>query len=679
MFDPNYSINSKLLFQENLRHVIWIALHLILVASAIGIQRTILTIFSGQFELLNSAIISAAITISVFGFTKSLGNFFGGYFSDFFGRKLLVISGYISLLIGTAFILLSTTLVGFILGNFFIGIGTGLVFVTSTILLTDISSLRERSTAISLMELSVYLGTAIGSITVFGGVDIADLVIGYFISALFLIIGLTLIILKIEDTKNLIQLETEVETSDFKIQKVFDMYYKELGLDVMESNLDNTDDTDSLEDTIISLKPFDPSNKYEGIYADLMGNYYTKPTFLIVLITGVVTRIIDSLIILVLPLMLLFIGFSLAEYSLLNTVYLLSWAMGIMISIKITQGYGRKFPLIIGLLIQAFGLLIFTITNYFPIFMVGAILAGVGLGSYYPLPSSIVTDIVPARQRGQAVGFFRLFLDMGYIIGSAIWVFTTDYLYDWLLPRITVIDNQNVYTFNFVIAFLILLFHALLTLLFLKETRPIWKQKQIVNDHINLILKVFSTINAGINGKKFKEVDFPSIILKAKSYERKADKLLDILSKETYLGSFSIIDSIDILRFSTKLDESAGYIIRAMRRISMLSNTPLIIFTYLQKYIDILEVLVDALKESLEYLSIGVSISYSRSFQVSTIEEVLDEIYRILWLNLQKQSKNLNSFELLIMKDVIDSMENSANIVDDCAELLRILALKHLA
>lgn len=634
--------------------VLGVILHLVLISAAIGIQRTILSLFTEKFSDFQSSVMAAALTLSVFGVTKSLGNFLGGVFSNVRGRKIISAIGNGALIIGTVVILFLDNLAGFVLGNFFVGIGTGLVFVAATLLLTDLASLDERSTAVSFMELSVYFGTALGSVSTLNINITHENILPYYISGSILLFGVFILLFAMRDTRKYIRKESKIEQEDSRVKQVFEIFYQEFGL----------------ENPPVS----------NGVSPPEYHKYYLKPTFQIVLGTGIVTRIIDSLIIIILPLLILNLGFGSYEYSVISTIYLLSWSAGIILAIPVTKLQGRKLPILVGLLTQAIGILIFTISSYFSVLIVAAILAGLGLGVYYPLPGSIVTDIVPARKRGQAVGIFRLFLDFGYFIGSVIWVISTDFLFYWAHNRIFGFNNFDVYTFNFSVAFVILLFHATVVLIGLKDTRPIWKQKPVIIAHFDNVAKVFSVINNGITQDEYNNIDLAGIVREAKVYERKADDYLDYLTKETYAGSFPLIDSYDILRFSTRVDKAAGHVIRSMRKLNMLSSSPPeLIFGNIQKYFKILEVLVESLQEALGYLSIGISISVFRSYQVSVIEEVLDEIYRILWTNLQEISSQLQPFDLLILKDAIDSLEKSANTIEDASELLRLVAFKHLA
>ncbi len=627
-----------------------------LISAAIGIQRTILSLFTEKFSDFQSNVMAAAITLSVFGITKSLGNFLGGVFSDVKGRKIISVIGNSALIVGTVSILFLDNLAGFVLGNFFVGIGTGLVFVAATILLTDLASLDERSTAVSFMELSVYFGTALGSVTTLNIEISKDNIVPYYLSGAILVVGLGFLLFTVRDTQKYIRRESKIEREDSRVKRVFEMFYKDFGLDEESLNLSNGT---PLPDT---------------------HRYYLKPTFQVVLGSGIVTRIIDSLIIIILPLMILNLGMSSFQYSVVSTVYLLSWSSGILMAIPVTKLHGRKLPIMLGLIVQAFGIILFTISSFFPVLITAAVLAGLGLGVYYPLPGSIVTDIVPAEKRGQAVGIFRLFLDFGYFIGSVLWVLSTDYVYDWAHTRLFLFGSYDVYSFNFLVGFSVLLFHSVMILLFLKDTRPIWKQKPVVLKHFENVKKVFDTIEKDVSFTVYEDLDIQATVREAKVYERKADDYLDYLTKETYAGSFPLIDSYDILRFCTRVDKAAGHVIRSMRKLDMLSSPPpQLIFGNIQKYLKILDVLVESLHEALGYLSVGISISVFRSYQVSVIEEVLDEIYRILWTNLKELSDRLDPFEIMILKDVIDSLEKSANTIDDASELLRVIAFKHLA
>lgn len=107
--------------------------------SAVGVQRTVLTIYSKEF--IQSALI-AFLPIISFGLFKGIVSFLGGIISDKIGRRLSMITGTLIYIIGIYLILYFENLESLIIGNILIGAGEGLNHIASMASLSDI--LRQK-------------------------------------------------------------------------------------------------------------------------------------------------------------------------------------------------------------------------------------------------------------------------------------------------------------------------------------------------------------------------------------------------------------------------------------------------------------------------------------------------------------------------------------------------------
>ena len=142
---------------------------LFFIASAYGVQRTILATFAEEklefskwFENWNW--ISIALTLSGFGLFKALAGLFTGAYTHKIGTKRIIIFGAAFFVIGAVPLLLSKGdpfLLG--IGNSLLGAGEGLLYAGAMNYLSDVSTAARRAQWMGVMELAVYGGYSFGA------------------------------------------------------------------------------------------------------------------------------------------------------------------------------------------------------------------------------------------------------------------------------------------------------------------------------------------------------------------------------------------------------------------------------------------------------------------------------------------------------------------------------------
>ncbi len=79
--------------------------------------------------------------------------------------------------------------------------------------------------------------------------------------------------------------------------------------------------------------------------------------------------------------------------------------------------FGRKPVMVPGILLAGAGLLLFTLAGNVPMMFLAAIVMGVGTGVAGPAPAAYIADLAPPGQTSLAMGLYRTFGDLGFIIG----------------------------------------------------------------------------------------------------------------------------------------------------------------------------------------------------------------------------------------------------------------------
>lgn len=101
-------------------------------------------------------------------------------------------------------------------------------------------------------------------------------------------------------------------------------------------------------------------------------------------------------------------------------LYPLVWGFGQLVAGPLSDRVGRRWPAALGLLLQALALgLMVAWPQPFPLWG-AAVGLGLGTALVYPSLLAAVGDLVPPAQRAQALGRYRFWRDLGYVAGAGV-------------------------------------------------------------------------------------------------------------------------------------------------------------------------------------------------------------------------------------------------------------------
>ena len=637
---------------------------LLFASSALGVQRTALSLYGNEFleNFSSLVIVGGAISLSIFGISKAFGNLLGGRWADSRGRKLSSNLGLVLIGIGGLVMAVSSTFISFLFGNSVSGLGIGVLFAASTISLTDLATPAHRAKGISLMELSVYIGTTIGAL--FSGVIInnsLERLQTAFIAA-FVIVLIPWIFVSLR--KETIGMAVEETKKPFQSARQKLIALKDEWME------DHTETQTSTQlDTLIQNYP---ESTREPTSVPIR---YSDPTFLLSFLTGIVSRISDTAIILIFPLLIIEYGFTLFQLAIITSSFTLAWSIGIAIAGLTADNFGRKLPLSVGLIIEGLGYLVLFnlgLNNFFIAIVTGSLIAGLGRGIYFPIPPSIVTDIAPPKERGRMLGMYRFVLDSGYVIGSIFFILIVELRNDKtdtiaiLLPPM-----------RFVMVLIII--NGFLAAIILKDPRPGFRQQHQISDHLNLVKTSINQLTQALHyythdDRKRAQENLDS----SKTLEREADLLLEKMNYATYSKTFKESDAVELIQFSNKVDKALGYMIRSLRKFLLIDEKLSDQFLFfLRQYGLITRLLIETTVETFDLMHVRFHLAIEQSYQVNEVEAYLDQIHKDLYQEIVAMSDVKKPLTLLLITNAIDSLEKGANILEDSAELLRLISFKH--
>jgi MFS family permease len=126
----------------------------------VGQERSLLSLLAT--EVFGLAAVSAALTyIVAFGLTKAATNFLSGTLADRYGRKPVLVAGWLVGLPVPLLLIWAPTWGWIVAANVLLGINQGLCWSTTVIMKIDLAGPRRRGLAMGLNEAAGYMAVAV--------------------------------------------------------------------------------------------------------------------------------------------------------------------------------------------------------------------------------------------------------------------------------------------------------------------------------------------------------------------------------------------------------------------------------------------------------------------------------------------------------------------------------------
>jgi len=367
----------RLGLKANLRQFSLLVLVNAFVGGMVGIERSILpALAETEFGLAQrTAILSF---IAVFGITKALSNYFAGRFGDRWGRKPVLVAGWI-IAAPVPFLLMWAPTWGWVIvANVFLGISQGLTWSTAVIMKIDLAGPKSRGTAMGLNEFAGYFAVAIaawatGYIAAAHGLRPEP----FYLGVAFVACGLFLSLFVVRETHGHARHEASLTDGAQGGKKVS-------------------------QGEVFVRTSWSDRNLSSATQA------------------GLVNNLNDGLAWGLFPLIFAASGMGLATIGLLAAIYPAVWGASQLVTGALSDKVGRKWLIAGGMWVQAAGIAVTAFSSDFLGFASGAVLLGLGTAMVYPTLLAAIGDVAHPSWRGSAIGVYRLWRDSGYAFGAVI-------------------------------------------------------------------------------------------------------------------------------------------------------------------------------------------------------------------------------------------------------------------
>ncbi|VWB35884.1 MFS transporter [Burkholderia lata] len=358
--------------RENWRQFALLVLVNAFVGGMVGIERTVVPLIGAeQFHLESTALITSFIVS--FGLVKAFANLVSGQLADTWGRKRVLIAGWLLGLPVPFMIIAAPNWEWVIAANVLLGLSQGFAWSMTVIMKVDLVGPKSRGLAVGLNEFAGYFAVgatafATGYLASRYGLRPTPIYLG----VIYAVAGLLLSILVVRDTRDHVRLESgrPAGASALSFREVF------------------------------MLTSFRNRSLFAASQA------------------GMINNLNDGMSWGIFPLFFTTLGLGIERIGILKAVYPVVWGSCQIVTGPLSDRWGRKGLIVAGMWVQAAGLALTALTGQFRWWLVASVLLGLGTAMVYPSLIAAVSDASEPGWRARSLSVYRFWRDLGYAIGA---------------------------------------------------------------------------------------------------------------------------------------------------------------------------------------------------------------------------------------------------------------------
>ncbi len=345
------------------------------VGGMVGLERSILpAIAQEEFGIAARAAILSFIV--AFGVTKAASNYLAGRLADRFGRKQVLVTGWLIALPVPFLLMYAPDWNWIIAANVLLGVSQGLTWSLTVIMKIDLVGPQRRGLAMGLNEFSGYVAVAASA---FGTAWIAARYglrpEPFYLGIAFVVLGLALSVFAVRETQHHVAHESTMSAAPEPSLSQREVFWRTT---LTDRNLSSVSQA------------------------------------------GLVNNLNDGMAWGLFPLWFAALRMNLEQIGILAAVYPATWGIAQLATGAWSDRIGRKWLIASGMWVQAAGILIVLMSRGFADSAAGAVFLGIGTAMVYPTLLAAIGDVAHPSWRASAVGVYRLWRDLGYAIGAVL-------------------------------------------------------------------------------------------------------------------------------------------------------------------------------------------------------------------------------------------------------------------
>jgi MFS family permease len=345
----------------------------------IGLEQTVVPLIGrNDFGIESSAIIVSFI--ASFGAVKAVLNLLAGNMSDKWGRKNVLVLGWLFGIPVPIILLFAPDWNWIIFANILLGVNQGLAWSMTVNMKIDLVGKSQRGLALGLNEFAGYFSVAaIGFFTGYLASTFGLKPYPFYVGIIFAILGLAVSWIIVKDTKRFTALELKEKASESSEELINDdLSFKEVFLQTSWKNR-----------TLLAISQ-----------AGLINNLIFGVTW------GIFTLYFTSY------------AIGISEIGFLKALHPGIWGILQLLTGTLSDKVGRKILIYPGMIIQGIGVWVVLFTNFYSGWVGGMTLIGIGTALVYPTLLAAISDVSNPKWRATSLGVYRFWRDIGFVFGA---------------------------------------------------------------------------------------------------------------------------------------------------------------------------------------------------------------------------------------------------------------------
>jgi MFS family permease len=364
---------TRLGLAENWRQFSLLILINAFVGGMVGLERTVVPLIGAEdFRIASTTLVTSFIVS--FGVVKAFANLVSGHFADVYGRKRLLVLGWLVALPAPFMIGWGPSWGWIVAANALMGLSQGFAWSMTVVMKIDLVGPKSRGLAVGLNEFAGYVSVgltalATGLIAQRYGLRPAP----FYLGIVYAVFGLGLSVLLVRDTRYHVALETAGHATAAEPVRFWEIFRK---------------------------TSWGDRNLFAASQA------------------GLVNNLNDGMSWGIFPLFFAGFGLTVGRIGILKAVYPIVWGVLQTITGPLSDRWGRKGLIVGGMWVQAAGLFMTAVTRQFGWWLAASVLLGLGTAMVYPTLIASVTDASHPSWRARSLSVYRFWRDMGYAVGA---------------------------------------------------------------------------------------------------------------------------------------------------------------------------------------------------------------------------------------------------------------------
>jgi MFS family permease len=362
------------------------------VGAMIGLEQTVVPLIGKDIFHIESNTLIVSF-IASFGMVKAILNLLAGNFSDRWGRKKVLVLGWIFGLPVPFILLFALSWNWIIFANVLLGINQGLAWSMTVNMKMDLVGKKNRGLALGFNEFAGYIAVAIvGFVTGYLASLFGLKPYPFYIGIVFAMLGFLISWLVVRDTTKYTALEIKNHESSSN----------------NSSSLADEGGGNNSTSTISNLT-------FRQVF---LQTSYKNRSLLAVSQAGLVNNLVFGVSWGLFTLYFASFGISVNDIGFLKALHPGIWGVLQLVTGSLSDRLGRKMLIYPGMIVQSIGIWTILFTNSFFSWIIGMSLLGIGTALVYPTLLAAISDIAHPRWRATSLGVYRFWRDLGFVLGA---------------------------------------------------------------------------------------------------------------------------------------------------------------------------------------------------------------------------------------------------------------------